>query len=171
MLEIICWILIGFIFAIPFRILLETIRRKNPPPLPIPMKSEVQIIRPPGLSEDPEYQQLIRRLEIIPQKVLESVTNTTNQQKGKLGELIGYLHLNAQYDRLIVLKDITDFVGIRFPKGDDPGTIDFIDIKNGPYAKLSKEQTMLKKLVEARLVGFHRFKIETDGSASTSTEG
>lgn len=128
--------------------------------------AQIQVIQAPSLREDPEFSKLIKLLEATPQKVVESVTSTSNGQKGKLGELIGYLHLNSQYDRLIVLRDITDFIGIRFPKDDDPGTIDFIDIKNGAYARLTKEQVALKKIVEGKHIGFKKFKVDTDATST-----
>lgn len=100
-----------------------------------------------------------RLLSTLPEQITTSITNTTNGHKGKLGELIGYINLKAQYDRLIPLGNISDYIGIRFQKGDIPGSVDFIDIKTGPNARLSKDQAAFKKLLLAKAVDFKTIKI------------
>src|SRR3972149_10453909 len=42
---------------------------------------------------------LIRIVDDLPTKVLQSITSSSNTHKGALGELIGYINLRASYDR------------------------------------------------------------------------
>lgn len=150
-------------------VLLRISRKPEAKQTQLETPQQIQIIQAPSLQTDPDFLKLLKLVESMPQKVIESVTSVSSYHKGKLGELIGYLHLNSQYDKLIVLRDITDFIGIRFPKGEDPGTIDFIDIKNGQYARLTKDQMILKKIIEGKHIDFKKFKIETDANF-TSTD-
>lgn len=86
----------------------------------------------------------------LPNKVLQSIQNSTNTQKGALGELIGYLRLQAQYDRVIPLGNIVDFLCIKLPtdsRSGMDGRIDFVDVKTGKNARLSKEQRALRELI------------------------
>lgn len=118
---------------------------------------------------DPRINDLIDVISEMPHKVLESITSSTNHQKGRLGELIGYLNLNSKYDRLIALRDITDFLAIRFTKDGVEGSVDFIDCKNGPNARLTKDQIQLRDLIKNGKVKFYSFKVETSsGNDSTS---
>lgn len=119
---------------------------------------------------DPRIDNLINIISEIPHKVLESITSSSNNQKGRLGELIGYLHLNSRYDRLIALRDITDFLAIRFPKDGKAGSIDFIDVKNGPNARLTKDQVSLKNLIKDGKVNFYSFKVDTSPNSSDTTD-
>ena len=116
---------------------------------------------------DPRVDEIIEVVNQLPHKVLESITASSNNQKGKLGELIGYLNLNSKYDKLIALRDITDFIGIRFTKNGEEGTIDFIDVKNGPSARLSKEQMRLKQLIKDGKIRFFSFKVDTSTDSDT----
>jgi len=86
----------------------------------------------------------------MPNKVLQSIQNSTNTQKGAVGELIGFLRLQAQYDRVIPLGNIVDFLCIKLPSESHTGTdarIDFVDVKTGKNARLSKEQRALRELI------------------------
>lgn len=89
-----------------------------------------------------------KRIDQLPLKVNQSITASASHHKGNLGELIAYIQLNSQYDRVLPIGDIIDFIGIRFPTETDPGTIDYIDVKNGPSAGLNKNQKVFRKLVE-----------------------
>jgi len=113
---------------------------------------------PPQVNVD--LNPLRQELAQVPQKVLQSIIGSTNHHKGALGELIGYLQLSAEYDRIIPLGSIVDFVAIKFPSDSCTGKVDFIDIKaNG--ARLSKEQRALQELIEEKLIGFKKVKVET----------
>lgn len=104
---------------------------------------------------------LDKKVDKIPSKVLESITSSANNYKGNLGELIGYMKLTAKYDKLIGFGNVTDFIGIKWPTNDDPGTIDFIDIKNGPHAKLTRDQSRLKKIIDEGNSSFIKVRIDT----------
>ena len=117
---------------------------------------------------DPRIDILCSAISQMPQKVLESITSSTNHQKGRLGELIGYLNLNSKYDRLIALRDITDFLAIRFTKNGVEGSVDFIDVKNGPNARLTKDQIQLRDLIKNGKVNFFSFKVETNPNNDSS---
>ncbi len=103
-----------------------------------------------------------RALDAIPNKVLQAVISSSNNLKGNLGELIGYLKLHAAYDRIIPLGNIVDFICIKLPKDGKEGYIDFVDIKTGGSAKLSKDQAQLKKLIEEKKINFVKLKVETN---------
>src|SRR5579863_6205878 len=94
------------------------------------------------------------QLDGLPNKVLESINGSISNHKGKLAELIAYVNLKAKYDKVIPLGNIVDFLGIRFPTETDPGTFDFIDIKNGKSARLSQDQKQLQKLIQEQRIQF-----------------
>jgi len=98
-------------------------------------------------------------MEGLPNKVLQSITSSSSVHKGKLGELIGYLQLHASYDRVIPLADIMDFLVINFPTDKDPGRITFIDVKTGKSARLSRDQKIVKQLIEEKRVEFIKLSI------------
>jgi len=100
-------------------------------------------------------------IQDLPSEVLTVITGSGNTHKGKLGELIGYIELKAEYDRIIPMSSIVDFICIKLPTENDPGSIDFIDIKTGSSARLSKDQKDLKKLVDKKLISFKTIKINT----------
>ena len=98
----------------------------------------------------------------IPDKVLKSINSSTNVKKGALGELIGYLELKAKYDRIIPLGNIVDFVGIKFKSADEEGYVDFIDVKTGKSARLSKDQKALQDLIINKNINFIKVKVESE---------
>lgn len=109
-------------------------------------------------------------IDRLPTKVLDSITSSTNFNKGKLGEMIGYLQLNAEYDQLICFGSITDFIGIKFPKDGQGGSLDFIDLKNGSSARLSSNQKGLKQLIEEKRIRFIKVKVDTNVSTGNETD-
>ena len=98
----------------------------------------------------------------IPDRVLKSITSSANVKKGALGELVGYLELKASYDRIIPLGNIVDFIGIKFRGPDGEGHIDFIDIKTGKSARLSKDQKALQQLIMDKHIKFVKVKVESE---------
>lgn len=113
-------------------------------------------------------------IKAIPTKVLQSIQSSTNTRKGALGELIGYIELEAEYDRIIPLGNIVDFMCIKFPEisktgmrtdGTIPeGRIDFVDIKTGKSARLSKDQRMLQQLIKDKKINFVKVTVNTQTS-------
>jgi predicted Holliday junction resolvase-like endonuclease len=101
---------------------------------------------------------LERLIEQIPNKTLQSITSSTNGMKGATGELIGYLKLGAEYDKVIPLGDIVDFLGVSFPKDGKSGSITFIDIKTGK-AKLSNDQRKLRDIIKLKNINFVKYHI------------
>jgi len=108
------------------------------------------------------------KISEIPNKVLQSITNSVNTNKGALGELIGYIQLRSSYDRIVPLGNIVDFLAIRFPRDGEEGKLVFIDIKTGKHARLSKDQAAFKKMIEEKRIEFMKLSIkelkETDES-------
>lgn len=100
----------------------------------------------------------------IPNRVLKSIQSSVNARKGVLGELIGYIELEAQYDRIIPLGNIVDFVCIRLPSSTKEGCIDFVDIKTGKFARLSKEQKALQQLITDKKINFVKLTVNTQSS-------
>lgn len=101
-----------------------------------------------------------KALEAVPHKVLTTIISSSNNLKGNLGELMAFLKLNADYDRIIPLGNIVDFICIKLPKDGKEGHIDFVDIKTGNSAKLSRDQVGLKRLIEEKKIKFIKYKIE-----------
>lgn len=97
----------------------------------------------------------------LPTKILQSIQSSTNVQKGSVAELIGYLKLQAEYDQVIPLNNVVDFLAIRYSKDNIEGTVDFIEIKSGDKARLSFNQQALQKLLLEKKVNFVRIKIQT----------
>lgn len=115
----------------------------------------------------PEYLKLENQMKKLPTQILRAVTGATNMKKGALGELVGHISLKAEYDRIIPLGTIVDFMCIRFPKGDDIGCVDFVDMKTGG-ARLSKDQSQLKKLIDGQRIGFKKFSVDVNEIVSLS---
>lgn len=101
------------------------------------------------------------QLKTLPEQITQSITGTGNTHKGKLGELIGYLQIKSQYDRIIPLGTIIDFLAIKFPDENTSGYIDLIDVKTGSAARLSSDQRKLKELIESKSFNFKTIKIDT----------
>ena len=123
--------------------------------------------KPPKVIEkhipvSPDFKALEKVIGDLPHKVLKSLEGSTNNMKGNLGEYMSYLKLSSAYDRVICRGNIVDFICIRFPSEDYEGTIDFIDIKTGRHARLSKDQNRLKKLIEAGRTNFVKVTVQTE---------
>jgi predicted Holliday junction resolvase-like endonuclease len=103
--------------------------------------------------------QLSSEIQSIPNKVLESITGSNNNSKGKLGEMIGYLTLKAEYDRIIPLGNIVDFICIKFATENTPGSVDFIDIKTGKNARLNSDQKKLREILNSKNINFKTISI------------
>jgi len=102
-------------------------------------------------------------IEELPQKVLKTIQGSVNTKEGVLGELVAHLQLRSEYDRLIAMNSISDFIGIRFPKTVDdvliPGRIDFIDVKTGKSARLSKDQKEFRNIIRDKHINFITLKV------------
>ncbi len=101
----------------------------------------------------------------LPNKVLHSIQSSTNTKKGALGELIGYIGLKAQYDRIIPLGNIIDFMCIKLPSTNadgviEEGRVDFVDVKTGRSSRLSKDQRMLQQLIKNKNINFVKMMID-----------
>jgi len=115
--------------------------------------------------------QLEYKVNDIPRQVMESINGTISFQKGKLAELAAYMNLRGAYDKVIPLNNIVDFICIRFPKDADPGTVDFIDIKNGKSARLSDDQKKLSVLIHNQHINFLKVKIDTSSVQDITNAG
>ena len=157
-------LLVGAVFTIKrivftaFDSMLDNLPRQQQPPPP-----QVNVNMKPV--ED--------AIKALPNKVLQSIQSSTNTKKGALGELIGYIQLEAEYDRIIPLGNIVDFMCITFPKNLPDGTIDmgqvdFVDIKTGKSARLSKEQKMLQQLIIDKKINFVKLAVNTQTSETIS---
>ena len=106
----------------------------------------------------------------LPNKLLQSIQSSINTKKGALGELIGYIELEAQYDRIIPLGNVVDFMCIKFPTQEEPGHVDFVDIKTGKSSRLSKDQRMLQQLIKDKKINFVKLTVNTQTSNETESE-
>jgi predicted Holliday junction resolvase-like endonuclease len=97
---------------------------------------------------------LYRKVDNLPQRVMQTIQGSINPQKGKMAELLTYAELRYDYDRIIPLGQPIDFIGI---KNND--TIDFIEIKSGESFVLTEEEKHIKKLIAAGRVNFRLIKI------------
>jgi len=57
------------------------------------------------------------------------------------------------YDIVIPFNTVFDFMCVRFDKGDEPGIVDFIDVKTGK-ASLSQDQRKLRDLIKEGKIDF-----------------
>jgi predicted Holliday junction resolvase-like endonuclease len=131
---------------------------KQPAPVVTPAQIDTSIIAS-QLRE--QHIQTQKRINDMPEDLMKTLIGTLNTHKGKLGELVGYLSLKAEYDRIIPLGNIVDFVGIKFPTESSPGYVDFIDIKTGDAARLNKDQKALRSLLTNKLINFKTIKIDS----------
>jgi len=109
------------------------------------------------VAENAEFRKSLRDL---PSTVLRTIQGSVNNTTGKLGELVKFIELQRSYDRLVPLGSIVDFMGVRLPEGDDPGGLDFIDVKTGKRAVLSKDQKALRDVIKAGHINFKTVKVE-----------
>jgi len=98
-----------------------------------------------GLSKSLEI--VKKTIKDTPSKTLSTIQGSVNNTAGKMGEMMQLIELQRIYDRLIVVGDIVDFIGVRFPTEDSPGIVDFIDIKTGKSAALSADQRKLRDFI------------------------
>lgn len=112
---------------------------------------------------------ILDSLEGLPYKVLQSIQSSSNTHKGALGELIGYMKLHAEYDRIVPLNNIVDFMCIKLPTDTDPGHVDFIDVKTGDKSRLSKDQRALQSLIKEKRVNFVKLKVQTTNTTGVPT--
>jgi len=131
-------------------------------------KSQPKATPPPPPQVNVNLKPLQDAINGLPNKVLQSITSSSNTHKGALGELIGYLQLHASYDRMIPLGNIVDFVCIKFPDDTSEGHVDFVDIKTGNRCRLSKDQKALQDLIKAKRINFIKLKVETTSGENTS---
>jgi len=131
-------------------------------------KSQIKVTPPPPPQVNVNLKPLQDAIDGLPNKVLQSITSSSNTHKGALGELIGYLQLHASYDRIIPLGNIVDFVCIKLPSDSSTGHVDFIDIKTGNRCRLSKDQRALQKLIQEKRINFIKLKVETTTSEDSS---
>jgi predicted Holliday junction resolvase-like endonuclease len=117
-----------------------------------------------GQSSNIDWSPLEERLKTyinkVPEQVTNSITGTANTHKGKIGELIGYIQLKAEYDRIIPLGGITDFVGIKYDTDKETGHVHFIDIKTGKHSKLTTDQRKFKKILDKKAISFRTIRID-----------
>lgn len=132
------------------------------------LESQKEVTPQPPPQVNVNLKPLQESIDGLPNKVLQSITSSSNTHKGALGELIGYLQLHASYDRIIPLGNIVDFVCIKFPDDSCTGHVDFIDIKTGNRCRLSKDQRALQKLIQDKKINFIKLKVETTTSENSS---
>jgi predicted Holliday junction resolvase-like endonuclease len=134
-----------------------------------PQRLHDQVLSTSDITHD-RLTEMEARIDNLPNKVLESINGSISNKKGKLAELIAYVNLTAGYDKVIPLGNIVDFIGIKFPSETEPGTFDFIDVKNGKSARLSQDQKQLQKLIQAQRIQFLKINITTDNVADLPTD-
>jgi predicted Holliday junction resolvase-like endonuclease len=93
------------------------------------------------------FKKLSALMEGVPARTLNTIQGSANTTTGKLGELIKFIELQRVYDRIFPVGDIIDFIGIRFPSGEDKGAIDLIEIKTGDNATLNQDQKKLRDMI------------------------
>jgi len=142
-------IVISVIFQIFLSLKIEKLENKKPPE-PAPISIDIS-----GTEA-----RLAKAMSSLPDKIVNSITGSANVEKGKLGELIGYLSMKAEYDRIIPLGNIVDYMGIKLPTDDSPGYVDFIDIKTGKHSRLTSDQRKLKTLLDEKLISFKTIRID-----------
>jgi len=101
----------------------------------------------------------------MPNKLLQALKSSTSNLRGAMAEHISFLKLSSDYDRLIPIGNVIDFIGIRFDTSKDSfdGYIDFIDIKTGK-SRLTQDQMKVKRLADSGRTRFVKIKINTDAT-------
>lgn len=107
-----------------------------------------------------KYNGLEDQLKTMPHKVLESLRGSASNIRGDLGEYIQLLKLKADYDIIIPIGDIIDYIGIRFDDAENgiEGKVDFIEVKTN-NSRLSHAQKRFRYLVNKNLVGFKQVTV------------
>ena len=113
----------------------------------------------------PESQKLEQMLAAMPNKLLQALKSSTSNLRGAMAEHISFLKLASDYDRLIPIGNVVDFIGIKFDSKKDTfdGHIDFIDIKTGK-SRLTQDQMKVKRLADSGRTRFVKIKINTDAT-------
>ncbi len=91
----------------------------------------------------------------LPKAVLRSIQSSINPRKGKVGELVTLLRLNAEYDRIIPLGQPVDMIGI------SEEWIDFIEVKTNS-GRLSDMERHIQELVNNKKDRFIGVKTTND---------
>lgn len=110
---------------------------------------------------------ITKELASVPNKVLQALKSSTSNIRGAMAEHISFLKLSSDYDRLIPIGNVVDFIGIKFDSKKDSfdGHIDFIDIKTGK-SRLTQDQMKVKRLADGGRTRFVKIKINTDATAA-----
>lgn len=132
--------------------------------------NSISIPTPPAPIVNLNLTELKKSISDVPSKVLASIQSSANNHKGSLGELIGYLELHAKYDRIVPLGNIIDFMCIKFPSKDTPGSVDFVDVKTGQSSRLSKDQRELQRLIKNKQIQFIKLRVQTNTLVPDSDE-
>jgi predicted Holliday junction resolvase-like endonuclease len=112
-----------------------------------------------------DYDSVKKDMALLPNKVLQALKSSTSNIRGSMAEHISFLKLSSDYDRLIPIGNVIDFIGIKFDSKSESfdGHIDFIDIKTGK-SRLTQDQMKVKRLAEGGRTRFVKVKINTDSS-------
>ena len=117
------------------------------------------------VQQAPEDSELKKLLAELPNKLLQAFKSSTSNIRGAMAEHISFLKLTSDYDRLIPIGNVVDFIGIKFDtkKESFDGHIDFIDIKTGK-SRLTQDQMKVKRLADGGRTRFVKIKINTDAT-------
>ncbi len=154
------WVLLSSLFSCTLVFIMNKYKQRIEDSLKEKLKDEVNTQANSVINYN--MRELEKIVSQVPEKVLKSITSSSNVKKGALGELIGYVEIKATYDRIIPLGNIVDFIGIKFDKENEQGYIDFIDVKTGKSARLSKDQKALQQLVTEKRINFIKVKVESE---------
>ncbi|MAG39518.1 hypothetical protein CMI41_00940 [Candidatus Pacearchaeota archaeon] len=154
------WVLLSSLFSCTLVFIMNKYKQRIEDSLKEKFKDEVNTQANSVINYN--MRELEKIVSQVPEKVLKSITSSSNVKKGALGELIGYVEIKATYDRIIPLGNIVDFIGIKFDKENEQGYIDFIDVKTGKSARLSKDQKALQQLVTEKRINFIKVKVESE---------
>lgn len=119
------------------------------------------------VQQAPEDENVRKELAALPNKVLQALKSSTSNIRGAMAEHISFLKLSSDYDRLIPIGNVVDFIGIKFDtkKESFDGHIDFIDIKTGK-SRLTQDQMRVKRLADSGRTRFVKIKINTDATVA-----
>jgi len=102
---------------------------------------------------------LKKNLTELPRKTMRTLEGSTNVNKGAYAEWAAFHTLCREYDRVIFFNSVFDFLCIRHPSEEDPGTVDFVDVKSG-RATLSKDQRVLRDLIKDKKIDFKTVRVK-----------
>lgn len=100
------------------------------------------------------------------ESLLASVRGDMSKNKGSIGELAAMTRLMAEYDSVVPDGRIADFIAFKLPGIENPGNMDFIEVKTG-NSKTSKFQEAIKEIVRSGNIRFIEIRMQVNNETTS----